>query len=207
MESRNNMNLNLEDLLGAQINIDKNGMKVIRLSDVKLPYLNNNSVYVKRLEPTYFAGDLVYGEFRNLCRIHDIAPDYTVAPYALIVDKQGHYVGYLMEAVAGEDLEIDKRKLMLPGEAREVRSQIVSAMGLLHSKGIGHGDLDYSNIVKYKKDGQAYIKLIDPAPSLRRKDDERNIREDKKWLKSMMSDYWEDRDVRFTSQWKQAKNF
>lgn len=197
MAPRNDTNLNLEELLGAKIAVDKKGMKVIGLSDVKPTYLNNHNVYVKRLEPTYFVGDLIYGEYRNLCRIHDIAPDYTAAPYALIVDKQGQYVGYLMEAVAGEDLEISKRKLMPPEEAAEIKSQVLSTIELLHSGGVGHGDLDYSNIIKYKKDGHVCIKLIDPAPSLRRKDDKRNIREDNKWLKSMISDYWEDKDARF----------
>ncbi len=189
--------INLERLLGIKVKIDAKGMKTVDLSDVKKSDMKRRGVHVKRLQPTYFMGDLVYGEYRNMSRIYGAAPEYVSSPHALIVDKKGQYVGYLSEKIEGEDLEKAKMKLISPREAREIRSQIIYAVEALHSKGIGHGDLDYSNIIKYKKGGHVYIKLLDPAPSLRRKDDERNIKEDRKWIESMVLDYWADKDPRF----------
>lgn len=190
----------LEEVLGTPVEIDDNKVPVVECELMKAEDLLNKSIHMKIVEPIAFPVDLLYGEYRNLCRMYTASPDYVARPYAMIKDRAGSYIGYLVEKIGGKDLDRLRRKLLAPRDAADIRKNVLAGLAQINAQGIGHGDLDRSNIVAYRnREGALNIKLIDPAPSFNKTDDARNIKRDSVWLSDFSNDYWEDKDLRFAS--------
>lgn len=117
----------------------------------------------ERTVPVREAGELkagfmeIEGEYRDLKKMHEIAPDNVIEPLQSC-RKDGDVQGYHMERFDGEKLrEVLDR---LPEkEALEVYQELEATVENFHENGVYHGDLN-GNVLYSEEEG---IKIFDPV--------------------------------------------
>ena len=107
----------------------------------------------------------------KLIALHEASPSHTVEVHGLVF-KEGRIAGLSMEFVPDAQAlriltEVRKNRqssaLLSDSATSEIIRQMREALKELHSHGIHHSDLNYTNILISPVDGNVRVYLIDPG--------------------------------------------
>ncbi len=122
-------------------------------------------------------------EFNQLFRMYEHKPENITMPIALgVADLM--CIGYFSEYVKGDTMENIFHHLG-PDMQIKLLKETADTVFMLHSKGIGHGDINRRNIIVTPSNT---IKLIDPLVPYEGCSDESLMREDRRDLAGILLD-------------------
>ena len=111
--------------------------------------------------------DSVLLEYAMLCGIHKVVPENVATPLALVKDRNGYVVGYVLRYVEGSPGAFEplpKEIGNIPQEKFEVIRKLMPVIYEMQAHSVGHNDLDdrNKNVIIAAQDGR--VVLIDPWP-------------------------------------------
>jgi serine/threonine protein kinase len=98
-------------------------------------------------------------QFDRLVAMHRVVPSRIPMPVGVVKSAEGEFVGYVLEYVSGDTLEV-LLSLGLVDEAERQLGIVEETLEKLHAKSIAHGDVNTSNVIA-ADDGRTL--LIDPV--------------------------------------------
>ncbi len=172
--------------------IQSEGLPSVMINGVEFPYIRLNAITKRSLATSglHYKDHWKYKfwhspneQFELLRKADRLASGALVKPIAMVLNDSDEPTGYIMKRAEGRTLlDLMESKSLSYTESLEVQSSLVKTIDNLHSKGIGHGDLNKENIFLRSA---SKIELIDPLESV---PPEKAMEFDRAWLKYLSTE-------------------
>lgn len=137
----------------------------------------------KRYRPYKFWHSPI-AQFLLLRELYLAEPKMMVRPICLVLDARRKPIGFLMENARGTSLEkLIRDNRLSYRDSLKIEKTVKAFIRRIHEKGVGHGDLNISNIII---DENTAVKLIDPLELTSKK---RAIRDDYAWFRHLKKEF------------------